>query len=504
MRHTRKTMLAMASLLALGACSQAPQPADADASRHLGTLRFQPCTLDAPFAGGNLEAQCTTLKVAENPQAPQGRQIALNIAWLPAKEEGAATEDPVFFLAGGPGQAATEHAVTIDMALQDVRRQRNVILVDQRGTGKSNRLECADDEREEKGVEEIDAMSEDAILADVRKCVDALSKKADLRFYTTTDAVRDLDAVRAAIGAPTVNLIGVSYGTRVAQQYAAAYPKRTRSLVLDGVAPNSLVVGGEFARRFDEALTLQSKACAASDACRQRFATDLRTRLVILKQRLAASPVDVVYRDPATGEEKREQLNSGAVTSLSHAFSYMPATMALLPLVLDEADQGRYGPLMSLAKFMDGQVSGQMARGMQASVICAEDADRYQADAGDAGTVMGDDLVRMFFTPCKAWPKGARPAGFTRPLVSSVPALLLSGELDPVTPPSYGEAVLKGLSNGRHFVLRGQGHNVIGQGCMPKLVGQFIETIDAKALDAQCLDAVQGTPAFTSFNGWEP
>ena len=226
------------------------------------------------------------------------------------------------------------------------------------------------------------------------------------------------------------------------------------------------------------------------------------------------------------------------MTSLTHAFSYMPATMSLLPLVLDEADRGRYGPLMSLARFMDGQVSGQMARGMQASVICAEDADRYQAGAGDADTVMGDDLVRLFFTPCKVWPKserravsaatissasavssaksgareswwydaakGARPATFTQPLVSSVPALLMSGELDPVTPPAYGEAVLKGLGKGRHFVLRGQGHNVIAQGCMPKLVGQFIESTDAKALDAKCLDAIQGTPAFTSFNGWEP
>ncbi len=159
---------------------------------------------------------------------------------------------------------------------------------------------------------------------------------------------------------------------------------------------------------------------------------------------------------------------------------------------------------MSLAKFMDGQVSGQMARGMQLSVICAEDADRYRPDPADADTVMGDDLARLFFSPCAVWPKGERPAGFNQPLVSKVPALLMSGEQDPVTPPSYGEAVLKGLSNGRHLVLRGQGHNVIGQGCMPKLVSQFIESTDAKALDAKCLDAIDGTPAFTSFNGWEP
>ncbi len=504
MRHIHSTLLILTGALALGACSQTAAPDASHAGRHLGRLTFQPCTLDAPFGGGNLEAQCTTLKVPENPQAPQGRQIALNIAWLPATEEGAATADPVFFLAGGPGQAATEHAVTIDAGLKDVRRQRHLILVDQRGTGKSNPLVCTDAEGKATGVEEVEAMSEEAILTEVRRCADALSKHADLRFYTTTDAVRDLEAVRKAIEAPTINLIGVSYGTRVAQQYAATHPQQTRSLVLDGVAPNSLVVGGEFARRFDDALALQSRECAASRACSARFRGDLRTRLLALKARLQQAPVQVTYRDPATGEEKQRRLTGATVTSLTHAFSYMPATMSLLPLVIDEADQGRYAPLMSLAQFMDGQVSGQMSRGMQMSVICAEDADRYRADPADAGTVMGDDLARMFFTPCGAWPKGARPANFTAPLVSKVPALLMSGQLDPVTPPSYGEAVLKGLGNGRHFVLRGQGHNVIGQGCMPKLVGQFIESTDARALDAKCLDAIQPTPAFTSFNGWEP
>lgn len=504
MRNTRKTLLTCASLLALGACSNAPEPDAQGAGRHYGRLAFQPCTLAAPFSNGNLEAQCTTFEVPEDRSAPQGRKIALNIAWLPATEEGAATEDPVFFLAGGPGQAATEHAVVIDAALRDVRKQRNVVLVDQRGTGKSNPLACADAEGEDKSVADIEAMTDEAILAETRRCVDALSAHADLRRYTTTDAIRDLDAVRAAIGADKINLIGVSYGTRVAQQYAATYPQHTRSLVLDGVAPNTLVVGGEFARRFDEALALQSKACAESPACHARFPTDLRSRLLALKQRLSTTPVEVTYRDPATGVEKHEQLTAATVTGLTHAFSYMPATMSLLPLVMDEADQGRYGPLMSLAQFMNGQVAGQMARGMQLSVICAEDADRYRKDPADAGTVMGDDMARLFFSPCAAWPKGDRPATFNAPLVSPVPALLMSGAMDPVTPPSYGEAVLKGLANGRHLVLRGQGHNVIGQGCMPKLVGQFIESNDAKALDAKCLDAVEGVPAFTSFNGWEP
>lgn len=503
MRNHRKTLLACAGLLALSACSNAPSPEKAVTGRHYGRITFQPCTLAEAGTGGNVEAQCATFEVPENRQAPQGRRIALNVAWLPATDEGAALEDPVFFLAGGPGQAATEHAVMVDAALREVRKQRHVVLVDQRGTGRSNPLECSDSE-DGKSVADMDSLDEAALQAVSRRCVDALSKHADLRFYTTTDAIRDLDDVRKMIGAERINLIGVSYGTRVAQQYAGTYPQHTRAIVLDGVAPNSLVVGGEFARRFDDALALQSKACAADAACRARYPTDLRTRLLALKQRLSAAPVEVTYRDPSSGEEKRDKLSASTVTGLTHAFSYMPATTSLLPLVLDEADQGRYGPLMSLAKFMDGQVSGQMARGMQLSVICAEDADRYRPDPADADTVMGDDLARLFFSPCAVWPKGERPAGFNQPLVSKVPALLMSGEQDPVTPPSYGEAVLKGLANGRHLVLRGQGHNVIGQGCMPKLVSQFIESGDAKALDAKCLDAIDGTPAFTGFNGWEP
>jgi len=209
-------------------------------------------------------------------------------------------------------------------------------------------------------------------------------------------------------------------------------------------------------------------------------------------------------RDPGTGESKRDTLTADTVTGLAFMFSYAPQSAALLPLVIDEADHGRYGPLMSLAQLMTQSVGGQMSRGMQWSVVCAEDADRSSDDASAADTVLGAQVARMFFAACPAWPTGKRPADFTVPLKSTVPALLLSGELDPVTPPRYGERVLAGLGNGRHQVLRGQGHNVSGIGCMPKLLGQFFETADAKALDMRCLDTLTYVPPFTSFNGWEP
>lgn len=508
MRTIRLLPGAIATALLLAGCN-APTPTDAGAgtdtaaTRHFGTIAFEPCSLPPVTGGQSTQAQCATLQVPENPAAPEGRKIGLNIAWLPV-DKGDGTGDPVFFLAGGPGQAATEHAATVDAALREVRKQRDVILVDQRGTGKSNPLACVGPDGKVLPTDGLDRADPQALAGYARQCAQSLADKADSRFYTTTEAVQDLEAVRTALGVATINLVGVSYGTRVAQQYASRYPKHTRAIVLDGVVPNDLVVGGEFAHTFENALALQTAQCRKLPACRQRYGTDLRAQLRNVMAKLNAAPVEVEYRDPGTGASKRGTLTADTVTGLAFMFSYAPQLAALLPLVIDEAGHGRYGPLMSLAQLMTQSVDGQMSRGMQWSVLCAEDADRSRDDASAANTVLGAQVARLFFAACPAWPAGKRPAGFNAPFKSSLPTLLLSGELDPVTPPRYGERVLTGLSNGRHQVLRGQGHNVSGIGCMPKLLGQFFETADAKALDMKCLDTLTYVPPFTSFNGWEP
>ncbi|HEY0505600.1 MAG TPA: alpha/beta hydrolase [Lysobacter sp.] len=505
MRNTRGWIVALAVAGSLAGCTADGDDASQQKSgRLLGSIAFEPCTLSSAMAPISIDAQCAKLDVPEDPAQPGGRHIALNLAWLPAGDRGATAPDPVFFLAGGPGQAATEYAALIDHALREVRKQRDIVLVDQRGTGALSPLVCRDGNGQAlkpPGDDEVDA---DAIAGYAARCAQALAGKADPRQYTTTRAVEDLDAVRRAIGAQQVNLVGVSYGTRVAQQFAMRHPRHVRSLVLDGVAPNDLVVGGEFARTFERALDLQAAHCRSLPGCRQRFPRDLRTQLHGLKSRLETAPVAVDYRDPSTGRKRRDTLTADTVVGLTHMFSYMPQMMSLLPVVLDEADRGDYASLMALAQIATRGMEGSMSRGMQWSVICAEDADRYVPDPKDADTVLGAQTAPAFFAACKAWPRGTRPADFNRPLRSDVPALLMSGEIDPVTPPAYGERVLSGLRNGRHLVLRGQGHNVGGVGCMPKLVGQFIETLDAKALDASCLDAIGYVPPFTGFNGWEP
>jgi pimeloyl-ACP methyl ester carboxylesterase len=469
-----------------------PQP-----PRMFGKVAFKPCTLAPQFGSAGVEAQCGTLAVAEDPSKPDGRKLALNIAWVPADEGAEVAADAVFMLAGGPGQAATETYPQVAPAFREVLRHRNVFLLDQRGTGKSNPLKCKSDDDTPDGSDVA------AVRAATERCRDTLSKHADLRFYTTTDAVRDLEAARIALGVPQLDLVGISYGTRVAQQYAMRHPASTRAIVLDSVAPNSLILGNDFATNLEHALDLQFAQCEKSAACTSAVGHP-RAQLDALMATLRADPPLVRYRDAATGVSKEERLEPDAVAGLMRMYAYMPLVSSLLPLQLGEAAHGRYDGLMALAKMLGSSVGDQMAMGMQLSVVCSEDAFGFKADPTAEGSLLGNQFSEFLGAQCALWPKGVMPADFHQPLASKVPALVLEGEFDPVTPPRYGEEVVKHLPNGRLFVLRGQGHNVIGAGCMPKLVAQFLDTADAKALDGKCLDDLAYVQPFTSFNGWEP
>lgn len=498
MTPIRLIPLAAALALALTACGKAD--ADKGDTRPNGTqwgsLKFEPCSLSSTAARRGVEARCTTLQVAENPDAPEGRKIALNIAWVPAENEGSANTDPVFFLAGGPGQAAVATYPDLDEAFKDVRKTRHVILVDQRGTGKSNPLTC-----------KIDSKDADADPARMRQlteqCHDELQTRADLRFYTTGDAIRDLDAVRQALGVQKINLIGVSYGTRVAQQYALHHPDSTRTMLLDSVVPNTLPLGNLWAHNLEDALTLQFGQCTKDAACKEKLG-EPREQLDQLLTRLRSDPPLVRYRDAATNEVKEARLTAEMVTGLVRMFAYAPQASALLPNVIHEANQGRYDGLMALTQMLMATMSDSMAMGMQFSVVCSEDGDGLVTRPEDEGTVLGNSITEGLAAACKLWPTGKVAGDFRTPLFGDLPVLAISGEYDPVTPPRYGDDAIAKLNQARHLVLKGQGHSVLGVGCMPKLYAQFLDKPDAKALDARCLDNLTYTPPFTSFNGWEP
>lgn len=502
---------------------QKPAPARADTSteaatdvvRRYGSIDFRPCSLSPHFSTQSLQAQCGSLEVPENHAAPGGRKIRLAIAWIPAKGE--AEPDPMFMLAGGPGQSALESFPDIAPAFAEMGKRRHVILVDQRGTGASNKLVCKDNEGKSAVLDEGAESIQDA-QAFASRCATQLSKTADPRFYSTSDAIQDLDTVRAALGAERINVMGISYGSRVAQQYAKRYPQRTRTVTIDGIVPNSLVLGNMHAKNLERSLDLQFARCAQDKACRTNVGNP-RERLNALMSKLKTAPPLVRYRDATTGEAKEEIMRPADVGMMARMFAYSPTAASVLPLQLREATEGRYEPLMALSKLLSGTLGEQIMHGMQLSVICAEDAGELKSDPADADSLIGIGIIEVLKAQCAVWPHGSRPAGFREPLRGDLPVLILSGEFDPVTPPHYGDAVLYGLAdpeaavpkgakpvlpNARHLVVRGQGHNVLPVGCMPKLFARFVETADAKVLDAHCLDTVPYTPAFTGFYGWEP
>lgn len=472
----------------------------------LGSLTLTPCELGQPNSGLTTAAWCAPFEVPENRDDPHSRKIKLKLGVIRSNAQ-LASDDMLVLLAGGPGQAATETWPGVAPALQPLLAHRHVLLLDQRGTGGSNPLSCKPVEAKvasAKASGEEDLNFDPAKLrSETAECLKQLEGKADPRYYTTTVAVQDLEDVRRALGSPRLDLVGVSYGTRMAQQYLMRHPDAVRAVVLDGVVPNPLVLGEDFAQNLERALKAQFARCVADQACHERFGDPYQT-LYQLRDALRANPHQVSFRDPQNYQSVQRVLSEYSLASVVRMFAYSPVTAALLPVSIDAAAHGDVGPLLGQAKLLSGDLSDTMNGGMQSSVICSEDADLFTPRPQDAHSMLGTRVVDTLQAVCSVWPKGTRPADFHQPVKSDKPALLFSGEYDPVTPPAYGDEVLKGFANGRHFVLKGQGHNVFTAGCAPDLIKRFVEDLAPAKLDAKCLERLQATPQFIDFNGAAP
>lgn len=485
-------LVVLAALL-LSACGPAPAVPEAASA-----LALAPCRLSEPgLTASTIAAECGTLAVPENRAAPGGRTIDLRVVVLPAISRGAAP-DPLFLLAGGPGQAASEAFIPLLPSLGRVSQTRDIVLVDQRGTGGSNPLACP---AEAEGIEQSNDNPDDpAVQAWWRDCLARLD--ADPALYTSEIAARDLDAVRAALGYEQVNLLGVSYGTRAALTYLRLFPERVRALVLDGVVPPDMAIGAAMGRDGQRALDLVFGACRADPACAAAF-PDPAADLAALLARLEAEAPVVQLDDPFTGAPAEVRLTHGLAAATVHGLSYAPETAALLPLLIHTANAGDLRPLAAQSLITSRQLADQIALGMRSAVICAEDQPFYPASVDSTG-YLGDLLPRALGSACAIWPRGEASAEARAPIASDVPALLLSGERDPVTPPQYGEAVAAGLPNSLHLVAAGQGHNIFFRGCLPGLVADFLDAGSAADLDTSCVERLQAPPFFTSFTGPVP
>ena len=465
----------------------------------LGTLAFKACDIKQKNSGATTSAFCAPFSVPENRNDKNGRKIDLRLALIKS-DAAAADADIVVFLAGGPGQAAVDTWPQVAGSFAPLRKHHHILLLDQRGTGQSNPLTCKHSEDETDTGEDFDAAKAEQHM---RACLDEVSKKADPRFYTTTVAADDLEAVRAALGNPAFDLVGISYGTRMAQQYAMRHPDGVRSIVLDSVAPNEIALGQDFAMNLENSLKAEFAACTNTPACKNAFG-DSYANLFALRDQLRANPRDFDYHNPTTFKSDKKRLNQYALTGLVRMFAYTPETAALLPLSISHGLQGDFTPLLGQTELLKGDLADLTDNGMQMSVICSEDADLIAPRPEDEKTLLGNLLIKSLQSTCAIWPHGTRPSDFHAPYKTDKPVLVLEGELDPVTPPTYGEQVMKNLSNAKLIVAKGQGHNVLGRGCIPKVVEDFVDNLKPKDLDVKCVDQLGVTPAFIDFNGAAP
>jgi pimeloyl-ACP methyl ester carboxylesterase len=409
------------------------------------------------------------------------------------------SDDPLFFLAGGPGQAAAQLASQVRTVFREVQRTRDIVLVDQRGTGKSNPLNCRSSAN---SLREFTEGSE-AALARLRRCLEGYD--ADVRLYTTDIAMDDLNDVRAFLGYERINLYGGSYGTRAALVYLRQHGEHVRSVVLDGVAPTDMRLPLFTARDAQLALDKALADCNAEAACANTFpgmALRIRNLIASLEQR----PRRVRVVHPRTGVAEDIDVDARLVASVMFNALYSPLTASIVPALVDRAEHDDFQGLFALA--LAGEDGGEsMSIGMQLSVLCSEDASRVSADEiarETSHTVFGSHLTGSQLDACAMWPKGKVHADYYQPVVSDVPVLVLSGEVDPVTPPSWGASVVKHLSRGAHVIVPSTGHGVVSTPCGNRLVKDFIERGSADGLNTECVTAVRRPPFFVTPAGPDP
>lgn len=467
------------------------------ASAHGAEMALSPCDLTA--AGGRLEvdAQCGTLTVPLDPGDPGGETIDLFVAVVEALAEQGAS-DPLTVIAGGPGQAATSFYVTAEAAFARVVRKRDIILVDQRGTGRSAPLMC------EGGEDDLflEAGDIDRVIDASRECLEGLAH--DPRFFTTSMAVRDLERVRDALGYAELNLYGISYGTRVAQHYLRRYPDRTRRVILDGVLPPAVALGADVPLASQAALDAVFERCEADAACRQAF-PDLRLRFAALLARLRETPVEVSLDHPRTGEAIDVVVDHWMLAGVVRLLVYQPQTASLLPFLIDAVDGGDYEALAAQVFLLTEGLEG-LAVGLNNAVVCTEDVP-FQGEVdldAQAATYMGTTFAEILKRTCEIWPRGLMDEDLRELVTSDKPVLMLSGELDPITPPHYARRAAASLSNVIDVVAPGQGHGMLMTVCGRRLAAEFLDLDDVDTLDRSCVDRIRPAPIFTSRMGPAP
>jgi pimeloyl-ACP methyl ester carboxylesterase len=437
------------------------------------------------------KAKCGTVEVYENRATRKGRMISLNILVLPATGD-KREPDPFVYFAGGPGSAATEDASGIAGAFAQIREHRDLLFVDQRGTGKSHPLNCD-------FYNPADLQSYLGYffpLEDIRKCRPQLEPNADLKLYTTDIAIDDMDEVRAALGYEQLNLFGGSYGTRAALTYLKRYPKRVRTAILQGVAPANEYMPSDFPLGMERALQGVIAECAADEPCHKAF-PNLKDEAQSVLTQLMKGPVEVEVEKPNSKDRAKVKLNRDLAAEAIRYMLYSPVPASRVPLFIHLAAEGNFVPLAQAAIDYWINIVGSGGNGMYLSVTCAEDLPWIKPGEGErmaANTFLGDYRLRQQREACALWPRATIKPDYAEPVRADVPVLILTGEWDPVTPPSNGDAVAKTLTNSLHIVVPHGAHGLGGLeniGCILRITAEFVERGTSKGIDTGCVKTIR-------------
>ncbi len=460
------------------------------------SLELAECRISAGPGTPSMKARCGTLVRPLDPEGAVPGEISLKVAVVSALNL-SPRRDPLVPIAGGPGQGSIQFYSAYFHGFESVRRNRDILLVDQRGTGESSRMDCPVDD------DLVDGQySAELTIEYTRECLQQLP--FDPRFFTTSVAVADLEAVRVALGYPSLNLYGVSYGSRVAQHFARRYPSSTRTVILDGVVPPQVSLGPEIATESQRAVDNILARCAEDPACSEAFPNVQATFQRVVAD-LLESPVTVDMPHPNTGRPEKIVFGQSELAVAVRLLAYQPNSIALLPMLVHEAGAGNFVPLASQFMMTMTAMRDTLSLGMHNAVMCTEDSPFYDSASIDYDAIersyMGIMQLQALEAICSAWPAGPIDPDFKAPLSTDLPVLLLSGDADPITPPRYAEMAAIRLGNARHLIGKHQGHGQIAVGCNSRLVADFIDAADPAAVDPGCLERSFVMPFFVDFSG---